>query len=241
MWNSNEAFWVVIPAAGIGARFQSDLPKQYLRLLGKTVLEHSLSLFLNQKWVKGIILALSPDDTEFAKSSYAKESRIQVIKGADIRSQTVENALQHLRMQAKPSDWVLVHDAVRPCLHEEDLRNLVESLLSEEVGGVLGVPATDTLKWVEDETIEKTLNRQQIWQVSTPQMFRLNILLKALTHCREQQLTLTDDAQAIEYYGLKSKMVRAAYPNPKLTYGGDSDYISLLLQQKNEREKVCSG
>ncbi len=235
----SDAFWIILPAAGLGQRFNQTLPKQYTRIFNKTVLEHTIDLFLPQSWVEGIVVALSEEDQQFVTLPYDSTPKIKTVQGGASRAQSVENALHYLKSKAKGSDWVLVHDAVRPCLHEADLHHLLETLMTDEVGGILCSAVQDSLKWVENHTIKQTLSREQCWRALTPQMFRLDILLQALIHCRQQGIQVTDESQALEELGYHPKIVPAAYPNPKLTLASDKAYIELLLHFKKAREEVC--
>lgn len=227
--NHNENFWIVIPAAGIGARFNHSKPKQYISIQGKTVLEHSIDIFLSLEWVKKIIIPLSAKDHYFASLSVANHPKIVVVAGGETRTHSVQNALRYLNAFASLNDWVLTHDAVRPCLHSDDLQRLRQMLKNDAVGGILASPVSDTLKLGSDNNIVRTVDRTDLWGASTPQMFRFQLLAKALNNCLENGVSLTDDASALEHIGLPVKMVPALYPNPKLTYAADLQYLRYLL------------
>jgi 2-C-methyl-D-erythritol 4-phosphate cytidylyltransferase len=231
-------FWVVIPAAGIGQRFGNKAPKQYLRLFDKTILEHSIELFVDLPHIKQIIIPLSEDDDYFFNLPYYQHEKIQVVKGENIRSGSVLNALLYLKEKADGQDWVLVHDAVRPCLHPHDRQTLFQSLCQDPIGGILATPVADTVKHVTQQEISHTVNRASLWLAQTPQMFRLQVLLEALSFCAKSQLTVTDEASAIEQFGFSPKIVEAYYPNPKLTYPRDLDMITALILAKQEKETV---
>lgn len=216
-----ESIWVVLPAAGTGQRY-GELAKQYISVADKTILEHSLAKFYD---AKKIIVALAEKDQMFATLNCANHPKIQIVIGGKTRAQSVTNALLSLKDIAMPKDWVLVHDAARPCLAMQDLNNLISNVKDDPVGGILATPVRDTLK--EDaETMLKTISREKLWQAQTPQMFRYELLLKGLA----QSLNVTDEAQAIEFLNLKPKLIAAQYPNPKLTYAQDLPYIEWLLK-----------
>lgn len=225
-----EKFWVVIPNAGIGDRFKSEIPKQYICIHGKTVLEHSISTFLSEDWVAGVIVALASHDTYFQQLPIAQHEKIKPVLGGKTRSDSVMSALSYLKNHAAKSDWVLVHDAVRPCLHVEDLQALVNTLQNEPVGGILAVPVQDTVKFSEKHSISHTVDRNNLWCALTPQMFRLQVLDEALKYCQKKGMAVTDESCAIENYGMKSMLVEAKHPNPKLTYTRDFSLVSLLLE-----------
>ncbi len=172
--SSLPAFWAVIPAAGVGARMAADRPKQYLQLGGRTILEHSLGCFLDHPGLKGLVLSLAPDDPYWPTLTCASDSRICRVDGGAERADSVLNALLHLHaLGAADEDWVLVHDAARPNLSRDDLDNLLAALADDPVGGLLAVPARDTLKRVDKQgRVQETVDRALIWQAYTPQMFR---------------------------------------------------------------------
>ena len=181
MNNALPAFWAVIPAAGVGARMAADRPKQYLQLGGRTILEHSLGCFLDHPALKGLVVSLADDDPYWPTLACATDPRIQRADGGSERSGSVLNALLHLNaLGASDDDWVLVHDAARPNLSRDDLDKLLAELADDPVGGLLAVPARDTLKRVDKHgRVVETVDRSLIWQAYTPQMFRLGALHRA--------------------------------------------------------------
>lgn len=232
MPHETQDYWVVIPAAGMGSRFSSEIPKQYIKIHHKTVLEHTLSLFLPHNWIRKIVVTLSSDDLFFKQLPISHHPKVTCVIGGDSRQDSVSNALSYLKTVAQNEDWVLVHDAVRPCLHQKDLSSLLFHLKEENVGGILAAPVHDTIKFVVEKEITQTVNRENLWHALTPQMFRLGVLTEAYNQSKEFNAALTDDASAIEQIGLMPKVVRAQYPNPKLTYERDFAILSMLLTQK---------
>ncbi len=233
-----DSLWVIIPAAGSGQRFGESVAKQYIMLGDKTILEHSMSPFLRNNAVTHIMVALSEEDSTFKQLPVAKHSKVQTVIGGQSRSESVFNALTALKHKANPQDWILVHDGARPCLHDEDLNALITTLMDEKVGGILAMPVADTLKFAQNNMIEKTVSRAHLWHALTPQMFRYQVLLNALSDCLDNQIEITDEASAIEQAGYHPKMVKAQYPNPKLTHPSDRQLIALLLQQYQLEEVV---
>jgi 2-C-methyl-D-erythritol 4-phosphate cytidylyltransferase len=232
-------FWVVIPAAGSGQRYGNQLAKQYLVLQGKTILEHSIDLFIHKNGLHQIILPLAKDDSHFSRLPIANNRKVQVVVGGESRAESVWNGLKSLRSIAKPQDWVLVHDAVRPCLHQNDLHLLMKSVQDDQVGGILATPVADTIKSISCNNILHTVPRDNLCQALTPQMFRYGILFDALQYCLENKIAVTDESSSVEHSGLKPKVVFAQYPNPKLTLARDLSMVAHLLALKHQEEALA--
>ncbi|MEE4099938.1 2-C-methyl-D-erythritol 4-phosphate cytidylyltransferase [Pseudomonas viridiflava] len=223
------AFWAVIPAAGIGARMAADRPKQYLQLGSLTILEHSLLSFLDHPRLKGLVISLAVDDPYWPALPCALDSRIQRVDGGKERSGSVLNALLHLHAQgANDDDWVLVHDAARPNLARSDLDNLLSELADDPVGGLLAVPARDTLKRADSNgRVTETVDRSMIWQAYTPQMFRLGALHRALADSLVSDVSITDEASAIEWAGQSPRLIEGRSDNIKVTRPEDLEWLRL--------------
>lgn len=221
------AFWAVIPAAGVGARMAADRPKQYLQLGALTILEHSLLCFLDHPRLKGLVVSLATDDPYWPALPCALDSRIQRVDGGKERADSVLNALLHLHAQgADDDDWVLVHDAARPNLSRGDLDNLLAVLADDPVGGLLAVPARDTLKRVDAQgRVVETVDRSLIWQAYTPQMFRLGSLHRALADSLVANAAITDEASAIEWAGQAPRLVEGRSDNIKVTRPEDLEWL----------------
>ncbi len=213
------AFWVVIPAAGIGSRMRADRPKQYLQLGGRSILEHTLDCFLDHPRLLGLVVCLAPDDPYWQDLPCARDTRIQRAAGGSERCDSVLGGLQRLReLGAGDGDWVLVHDAARPNLARSDLDRLLAELADDAVGGLLAVPARDTLKRAgPDGRVVETVDRSVIWQAYTPQMFHLDGLQRSLAAALEAGATVTDEASAIEWAGLSPRLVEGRADNLKIT------------------------
>ncbi|MBN0977785.1 2-C-methyl-D-erythritol 4-phosphate cytidylyltransferase [Pseudomonas hygromyciniae] len=223
------AFWAVIPAAGVGVRMAADRPKQYLQLGGRTILEHSLGCFLDHPQLKGLVVSLAVDDPYWPNLACAGDPRIQRADGGSQRSGSVLNALLQLNaLGASDDDWVLVHDAARPNLSREDLDTLLAELAHDPVGGLLAVPARDTLKRVDKHgRVVETIDRSLIWQAYTPQMFRLGALHRALADSLVADAVITDEASAMEWSGQAPRLVEGRADNIKVTRPEDLEWLRL--------------
>ncbi|WP_068829388.1 2-C-methyl-D-erythritol 4-phosphate cytidylyltransferase [Pseudomonas sp. BMS12] len=220
-------FWVVIPAAGIGSRMRADRPKQYLQLAGRTILEHTLDCFLDHPQLKGLVLCLAADDPFWPALPAASDARVQRADGGAERADSVlAGLLRLLELGAQPDDWVLVHDAARPNLATEDLDKLLLELALDPVGGLLAVPARDTLKRVgADGRVAETVDRSLIWQAYTPQMFRFAALHHALADALVAGVAITDEASALEWAGQAPKLVEGRADNLKITRPEDLEWL----------------
>jgi 2-C-methyl-D-erythritol 4-phosphate cytidylyltransferase len=209
----------------------AQTPKQYLNIAGRRVIDHTLERLLYHPRIVGIHLALSAQDKYWQACEFADDPRIVRVDGGEERCHSVLNALRMLSQQAADEDWVLVHDAARPCLSRNDLDRLIDTLIDHPVGGLLGVPVRDTLKAVNaDGQVEGTVSREGLWHALTPQMFRLAILYQALESAIIKGAIVTDDASAIELAGIRPLMVEGDAGNIKITRPEDlqlaADYLS---------------
>lgn len=228
-------YWGIVPAAGVGSRMSTGLPKQYLALGHSTVIEHSLKPLLACEAISQIVVAIAADDVHWPQLSLAKQEKVFTCLGADERFKSVYNGLLTLaELGAKADDWVLVHDAARPCLKAHDLQNLMETLVKHPVGGILATPVRDTLKQGADQVIVQTLSRENLWQAQTPQMFRFHLLKTALETAIELNVNVTDEAMAIERLGYQPILVLGAQDNIKITYSED------LLMAKQYLAPKCN-
>ena len=226
--------WVVIPAAGSGQRMQATLPKQYLPLNGQTIIEHTLDIFLNSQDVKSILVCLAEEDQIWSSLPCASHPKIHTTAGGSSRAISVLKGLNALSETANDQDWVLVHDAARPCLPSAILQSMIEQLKSDEVGGILAIPAKDTLKQSytdKPSKIKKTLDRSLIWQAQTPQMFRYKLLKDALSQAIESNIDITDESSALEWAGYQPCLVEGDARNIKVTTPDDLVFAEFLLNQ----------
>lgn len=232
-------YWLVMPAAGSGSRFGAGLPKQYTPLAGRTVLEWALRPFAADARCRHLIVALAPDDRrwdEVARRLGAGSSeRITTVTGGARRSDSVRNALAALAGRAEDADWVLVHDAARPCLGGEDLERLLARGAAHPVGALLALPAADTLKRAHTDrsgasVVESTVERTGLWRALTPQMFHYDALCAALDAAHAAQRAPTDEAQALEWVGKSALLVEGAATNFKITTPADLALAATVLQ-----------
>jgi 2-C-methyl-D-erythritol 4-phosphate cytidylyltransferase len=232
------AFWALIPAAGIGRRMGSDRPKQYLTLGSRTILSHTLSIFLEHPRIRGVVLVLGPDvDPDVLDLPLAGGRLFRVVGGAQ-RADSVQNGLDFLSERAAAEDWVLVHDAARPCLPREDVDRLLQALWEDPVGGLLAAVSTDTIKWSDDTgRVERTLERERVWRALTPQMFRLGVLRAANGEARAAGYPVTDEASAIEFLGERPRLIEGSAMNIKITRAEDLELARLYLLQLGRLEE----
>lgn len=227
------AVWTIVPAAGIGSRMGSAIPKQYLTLLGRPVIEHTLTLLLSHPAINTLYLPLDTQDSHWPQLALAQDSRIRTVAGGQERCHSVLNALHEIAGQAHPQDWVLVHDVARPCLWLEDLDRLFSELADDDVGGLLGVPVADTLKRTDEHgRVRETIDRRQVWRAYTPQMFRFGVLYEALQDALAQNALVTDEASAVERAGFCPRMVQGRGDNIKITVPSDLVMAELYLRQR---------
>jgi 2-C-methyl-D-erythritol 4-phosphate cytidylyltransferase len=222
-------FHALVPAAGFGARMGSELPKQYLPLAGKPMIFHALNTLCACAEISTVFVVLSPEDTLFNNYDWSSfGDKLQPLYcGGAVRSDTVLNGL--LASEIEPDDWVLVHDAARPCLTQAHLAKLIAELRDDAVGGLLAVPVADTLKRADGGgRIQCTECRENLWQAQTPQMFRAGLLVQALQQCK----VVTDDASAVEALGFKPQLVLSDATNFKVTYPQDIKLAELLLRER---------
>lgn len=237
--NATEACWAVVPAAGSGRRMGHATPKQYLPLAGKTVIEHTLCVLDQHPAVSGIVLVLAPGDRHWPTLAFEGRVPLVTVDGGEERSESVLRGLWRLRELTGPRSWTLVHDAARPCLRTKDLDALVTALSDHPVGGLLGVPLTDTLKRLDAQgDVIETLQRSGVWRALTPQMFRLDELTAAMEQAAERRIEVTDEASAMELAGYVPHMVEGSADNIKVTTLRDLALAERLL---NPRENGGCG
>ncbi|MCF7988352.1 MAG: 2-C-methyl-D-erythritol 4-phosphate cytidylyltransferase [Methylovulum sp.] len=224
-------YWAVVPAAGVGKRMNADRPKQYLELAEKTVLEHTLLRLLAADVFSAISVAISTEDPYWSSLATATHPKIVRAAGGKERADSVLSALTAIRTEAADVDWVLVHDAARPCLMPSDIHRLIDTLNNDEVGGILALPSHDTLKNVQNQYITHTVERNQIWRALTPQMFRYGVLKSAL-EASVGNLAITDEASALERQGLQPKIVEGRPDNIKITRPEDLALAEFFMRQQ---------
>lgn len=226
----------IVPAAGIGSRMQAALPKQYLSIGQQTILEHSVNRLFAHPAIQRVVIALSPDDRWFSSLPLAQDPRISVVTGGGTRAESVLAGLHAL----PHADWVLVHDAARPCLHSDDLNRLLQIRESSRVGGILAAPVRDTMKRGEpgQAAIAHTVEREALWHALTPQLFPASLLLACLSRALEEGATITDEASALEYCGYHPLLIAGRSDNIKVTQPEDLALATFYLTQNTLKERA---
>ena len=223
--------FAIVPAAGSGSRFGAEKPKQYLDLLGRPLIFHTLKALTACPDIERVWVVLAPDDPWWPRFDWSElGAKLETVRcGGATRAESVTNGLQAAAMVAADDDWVLVHDAARPCISATMLDALFADLAQDPVGGILAVPVADTLKRADTEQrVAATEPRDGLWQAQTPQMFRYGLLGDALQKCRD----VTDEAGAVEALGLKPKLVRGDATNLKVTYPADLALAAMILRAR---------
>ena len=233
--SSDVNIWAIVPAAGSGSRMRSATPKQYLDLSGRPVIEHTLAALFAVPRITGIVVAVADGDATWPNiAGCFSGRRLEQVGGGAERCHSVLNALEALRQRAEASDWVLVHDAARPCLHHDDLDALIRGLAEDPVGGLLGVQVNDTVKRVDERgRVAGTVPREGIWRAFTPQMFRLQALHDALSRALQLGEMVTDDASAMELAGQRPKLVPGRPDNIKITRPEDLALAEYYLSRQS--------
>ena len=213
MQNFQARHFAIVPAAGTGSRMGATRPKQYLPLLGKPLIHHALAVLCAAPEIDRVFVVLSVDDIEWSRHDWSAlgPKLCPLFCGGATRADSVLGGLRTIAGEAAQSDWVLVHDAARPCLAPWHVDKLVRELAHEEVGGLLA-----------------TVPRDSLWQAQTPQMFRYVMLRRALEHAKD----VTDEASAIEAAGLRPRLVQGDATNLKVTYPLDLHLAEWILQNR---------
>lgn len=250
-----KSVWVVIPAAGIGARMKSDVPKQYLPLRSETVIEVTLKKLLSLSYVEGVVVALHKDDDIWPTLAIAQSPKVHRVDGGKERSDSVLKALQYCQdtlvtETEHKNTWVLVHDAARPCVSTARIDDLVESVLGVygddpyRGGGILAAPIADTVKRVDISTkhpvgiggsigqVRGTEDRSELWLAHTPQFFSLPYLHQSLTACVRNKVAVTDEASAVEACRGEVKVVADLRDNIKITLPEDLVWAENILEKQ---------
>jgi 2-C-methyl-D-erythritol 4-phosphate cytidylyltransferase/2-C-methyl-D-erythritol 2,4-cyclodiphosphate synthase len=228
--------WAIVPAAGRGERFQAaaagrQLPKQYAALLGASVLEWSLRPLLREPRIEGVVVVVAPGDSHFSElAARIDGSKLLRATGGAGRQDSVMNGLERLKGSAAPDDWVLVHDAARPCLDPADLAALIDALEAGGCGAVLAAPVVDTIKRELDGVVDETVDRRGLWRALTPQVFAFAELERALGEAARHGVSVTDEAQAMERLGFHPRLVQGSPFNIKVTRAADLTAAERILK-----------
>lgn len=230
----NNQIVAIVPAAGVGSRMKADRPKQYLTLLEKTVLEHTVEKLLGIPQINTVIIPLSEDDPYFSRLSLANDPRVIRVAGGLERADSVLSGLNYL-LEHRLGEWALVHDAARPCFDYQDIEQLIEQALSHEVGAILAAPVRDTMKRANSQqVIDHTVERVDLWHALTPQLFRAKALQAALLSAIDAGTAVTDEASAFEFIGSAPKLVAGKASNIKITQPEDLALAEFYLSRAKE-------
>jgi 2-C-methyl-D-erythritol 4-phosphate cytidylyltransferase len=222
--------YAVIPAAGNGSRMGAEIPKQYQDVAGAPLIQRAIDALYSDARIQQIFVVLSPQDDYFRRINWsAYQSKLEPLYcGGATRATSVLNGLVAIAGAVQPDDWVLVHDAARPCLNAQLLNRLLTEIADDDVGGILAIPVADTLKRADaTQRVMETVPREALWQAQTPQMFRYRLLLEALR--RANPALVTDEASAIEQIGLKPRLVMGSASNLKVTWPEDVAFAQVYF------------
>ena len=230
--------WVVIPAAGVGARIGAATPKQYLPLAGRPILLHTLERLATVPAVTGVFIGVSVDDGywQALEPEFRAHEKFQAVyPGGAERAATVLNGLQQIQAVAAAGDWVMVHDAARPCVRRSDIEALIAQATRHADGAILGLAMADTVKLVDDrQQIIETVERTGLWRAQTPQLFPLERLQAALQRVLSAGVQVTDESAAMELVGAHPLLVPGHADNIKITLPGDLALAELYLQRQTQ-------
>ncbi|WP_122056306.1 2-C-methyl-D-erythritol 4-phosphate cytidylyltransferase [Vibrio sp. Evd11] len=233
MSNQLQSVIAVVPAAGVGSRMKADRPKQYLQIHGKTILEHTVEKLLSHPQVSKIVVAVSDDDPYYPELPLNLNPQVIRVSGGTERADSVLSALDYIAQQ-QLSDWVMVHDAARPCIQLSDIDKLISGAMAHDVGAILAAPVRDTMKRGAQGQIEHTVDRVDLWHALTPQMFRSKPLRKVLSEALKQGVSITDEASAFEWKGLSPALIAGRSDNFKITQPEDLALAEFYLSQNKE-------
>ena len=230
-------FVAIIPAAGDSSRYSGEVPKQFLKVDGRTVLELSIKPLLNFSECLGVCVLVPPQDQYHKALEITDNPKIFVVEGGTSRIDSVAKGVKFWQQSELSYDYILIHDAARPCLRSSDIQQLLDSIDDEVDGVVLGIPCSDTIKKVsaKGSLILNTLDRSKLWRAFTPQIFRKEVLQKnALEENIEKEFT--DEASLVEANGGKLKMVKGFEDNIKLTFPEDLGLVKSILTSQGRLE-----
>ncbi len=233
-----ERYVGLVPAAGSGRRLGGELPKQYLEVGGSPLIAHAIRALLAEPRIDCVFVVLSNDDERFKRIEWGAATGrvVPLYCGGETRSISVYNGLVACADALDLNDWMLVHDAARPCLAPSDVARLIDAMTATEIGGLLAAPVADTLKQDDgDGRVARTVDRSSLWRALTPQMFRYGTLLQALGGGRAQDAAMTDEASAVERLGFHPRLIAGMSSNIKVTLQEDLALVAAWMQQTTNR------
>ncbi|WP_034411331.1 2-C-methyl-D-erythritol 4-phosphate cytidylyltransferase [Candidatus Photodesmus katoptron] len=222
----------IVPAAGVGSRMKTSIPKQYLMLSGKTVLEYSVEKLLSHPLINKIVIAIADFDPYYPELSLSSNPDVIKVSGGKDRANSVLSALKYVK-EHRLSKWVIVHDVVRPCIQLSDINKLIKKALNHDVGAILSIPVRDTIKYADKQkNVRYTLDRSSLWHALTPQMFKTEILFHALDKALSLGLKITDESSALENLEKRPALVIGRADNIKITQREDLYLANFFLFYK---------
>ncbi|MBA5764271.1 2-C-methyl-D-erythritol 4-phosphate cytidylyltransferase [Vibrio sp. 404] len=231
MINPSDSIVAIVPAAGVGSRMKAGKPKQYLMIGGLTVLEHTLLKLLDHPRINKVVVAITDGDPYFSELAIATHPDVVRVSGGRERADSVLSGLQYVQ-QHQLGEWVMVHDAARPCVREADINTLIDVSQTHEVGGILASPVRDTMKRANgNNNIEHTVDREALWHALTPQMFRAALLTRTLSEALAEGAIITDEASALEWAGYHPALVQGSADNIKITQPEDLALAEFYLER----------
>ncbi|XPF94050.1 2-C-methyl-D-erythritol 4-phosphate cytidylyltransferase [Colwellia sp. RE-S-Sl-9] len=233
-----QQFVVVVPAAGVGKRMQAQCPKQYLTIEQHTILEHTVFKLLSHPLITHVVIAISKGDEYFQDTALPSHPNISVVHGGAERVDSVLAGLLSINSNHFP--WVMVHDAARPCVDLDDISALIAQTQINNCGGLLAYPVRDTMKKAQSvnvqafHQVEQTIERDNLWHALTPQLYKTNELISAITQALKDKIAITDESSAIEYVGLNSLLIEGNGHNIKITRPDDLMLANFILSQQTK-------
>ncbi len=233
--------WAVIPAGGVGTRMLAGQPKQYLSLHRKPLVEHTIARLARVPQIDRMVIGIAKSDTQWRNLDFPEKQHVTPIEAGSQRVDTVENCLRYIIREGGQQDWALVHDAARPCVRPSEIQNLIEAIIQANSGGLLALPMSDTLKrgaQVDSQAVRviDTIPRENLWRAMTPQMFKVGELHAAIVRARGQGVQITDEASAMEAFGVQPLLIPSSPDNIKITHPDDIRFADMILSaQENAK------
>lgn len=232
MLNNPHSVIAIVPAAGIGSRMGADIPKQYLMLGQQCILAHTLDILLSHSAIDQVVVALHPQDKYFSQLPQSHHSKLTTVVGGGERADSVLAALDYVEA-FNPEAWALVHDAARPCVTNQDITKLIESINLHPQGAILAAPVRDTMKRSDTNgKIVNTVDRALLWHALTPQFFPVTVLRQHLSAALTAHVPITDEASAMEWAGIMPGLVSGRVDNIKVTHPDDLQLAALFMSQQ---------
>ena len=229
--NNSPIIAAIVPAAGVGSRMLSDIPKQYLRISENSILEHTVNKLNSVPELSSILLAVNPQDTLFGTQDFMG-ANLKTTPGGKERADSVLNAL--IALESEEPDWVLVHDAARPVVRVSDIQKLIKTCIKHNQGGILAAKVKDTIKRGHTHSLE-TVPRDELWHALTPQLFPYHALKNALSACLTNSKLVTDEASAMELQGQSVLIVEGRSDNIKITTPEDLALAAFLIAEQEKK------